>query len=237
MWANAPCAWIAKYLLDRKFSFSNAAKAGTLAEEAVVKILAHGQSEETAITEAMAEYNRACLFGCSDADTKRGAAIPGMIQQAVDQLKQYGEPDMNCDLIYGKRQHKATMLCKGDNWDLPVEGYLDFYYPKQGLIIDLKTTMRLPSQMSDEHLRQGAFYKGAFGNHGVRFLYVSGKNHVWHEVAEPGPILNEFKTILTRQERFLRLGSAELLQSIVPVVSDSFYWSGDETIRQELYGI
>jgi len=237
MYASAPCAWVAKYILGRSFKFSNAAKAGTLAEEAVVNVLAHGWTEEKAIAEAVGEYNKACAFGASDADRKRGEAIPGMVTQAVAELKQYGEPDLNCDLIYGKRQHKAEMICKGDGWELPVTGYLDFYYPKHGLVVDLKTTMRLPSKMSDEHKRQGGFYRGAMGNATVRFLYVTGKDHVWHEVEEPAPILSEFKSILRRQEAFLRLGDAELLKSVVPVVANSFYWSDDSDLRKELYNV
>lgn len=238
MWAAAPCAWVAKYILGRSFAFSNAARAGTLAEEAVVNVLANGWTQEDATVAAMAEYNKACAFGASDADMKRGEAISGMIDNAITELKQYGEPDVNCDLIYGKRQHKAEMMCRGDGWDLPVQGYLDFYYPDKGLIIDLKTTMRLPSEMSDEHLRQGAFYKGAKGNnHAVKFLYVSGNGAKMHEVGECGPVLQEFKTLLTRQERFLRLGDANILRDVVPVNASSFYWSGDERTRQELYGI
>lgn len=237
MYANAPCAWVAKYLLGRSFNFSNAAKAGTLAEEAVVNILANGWDEGKAIAEAIGEYNKALAFGASDADRKRGDAIPGMVTQAVAELKQYGEPDVNCDLIYGKRQHKAEMLCKGDGWELPVTGYLDFYYPQHGLIIDLKTTMRLPSEMSDEHMRQGAFYKGVKGHHAVRFLYVSGKGMKVFEVGDAGPVLAEFKTLLTRQERFLRLGNADLLKSVVPVNASSFYWSSDSELRKTLFGI
>ena len=237
MWASAPCAWVAKYLLGKSFSFSNAARAGTIAEEAVVNVLANGWTEEKATQEAVAAYNKACAFGASDADIKRGEAIPGMISQAVAELKQYGDPDLNCDIIYGKRQHKAEMLCRGDGWELPVVGFLDFYYPQHGLIVDLKTTMRLPSSMSDEHLRQGAFYKGAKGNHAVKFLYVSGKGAKVHEVGDAVPVLAEFKALLTRQERFLRLGDAELLRSVVPVNASSFYWTDDSDIRKELFGI
>lgn len=237
MYASAPCAWVARYLLKREFSFSNAAKAGTLAEEAVVNVIGNGWTQDKATAEAVAEYNKACALKASDADRKRGEAIPGMIDNAVKELAQYGEPDMARDIIYGKRQHKIELKCNGDGWQLPITGYLDFKFPKHGVIVDLKTTLRLPSEMSDEHLRQGGIYRGASGNNAVRFLYVSGKNAVWHDIPESAPILAEVKVLLNRQERFLRLGNAELLQSVVPINAGSFYWTGDEGIRKEIYGI
>ena len=237
MWATAPCAFVAKYLLGRKFKFSNAARAGTLVEEAVVKVLTAGHTQDDATKDAVGEYNKACAFGASDADLKRGAAIPGMIENAIAELKQYGEPEMGTDLVYGKKQKKVEMLCKGDGWELPVIGYLDFYYPKHGLVIDLKTTMQAPSNMSDEHIRQGGFYRGAMGNHAVKFLYVTGKKAVWHEVPDHAPVLGEIKTILNRQEKFLSLGDAEKLRSLVPVNQGAYFWNGDEDLRREIYGI
>lgn len=237
MYANAPCAWVAKYICGKSFAFSNAARAGVLAEEAVVNVLANGWNEEKAIEEALAGYNKACAFGASDADRKRGEAITGMIKQAVSELKGFGEPEMGIDLVYGKKQRKIELLCKTEEWSLPIIGYLDFWWPKHGLCVDLKTVMKRPSSMSDEHKRQGAIYRASLGNAVVRFLYVTGKDFVWHEVEDPAPILAETKEILKRQERFLRLGDAETLRSVVPVNASSFYWSSDSDLRKELYSV
>jgi hypothetical protein len=237
MWASAPCAWVAKYLLGRSFNFSHAARAGTLAEEAVVNVLCHGWTEGKAIEEAVAEYNKGAAFGCSDADLKRGAAIPGMITNTIAELKGFGEPEMGTDLVYGKKQKKIELLCKTEEWSLPIIGYLDFFFRDHNLVVDLKTSMRKPSVMSDEHKRQGAIYRAAMGNASIRFLYVTGKDFVWHEIDDPAPVLAETKEILKRQERFLRLGDAELLQSVVPVAASSFYWSSDSDLRKELYSV
>lgn len=236
MWAGAPCAWIAKYLFQKKFSFSLAAKAGVIAEDAVVNVIARGWTQEDATAAAVADYTKASAFVSSDADRKRGEAIPGMIDNALTELKQYGEPEFDNDLL-GKKQKKIELLCKGDNWELPVIGYLDFHFPKHGLVVDLKTSMRLPSEMSNEHTRQGVIYRKAMGNAAVKFLYVTGKGSKWHEVPDTGPVLAEVKAILNRQEAFLRLGDAELLRSVIPVQSSSFYWNGDSELRKEMYGI
>lgn len=237
MWCGAPCAFVAKYLLKRQFSFSLAARAGTIVEEAVTNVIAREWTLEKATEEAVAAYNKAAAFGASDAERKRGEAIPAMIEQAVNELKQYGTPEFDADLFKEHKQKKIELLCNGDGWQLPVHGYLDFYFPKHGLVVDLKTTLRLPSEMSDEHLRQGALYRSAMGNCGMKFLYVSGKGVKVHEVTDHVPILAEIKAILNRQERFLRLGDAALLQSIVPLNVSSYYWTGDSDTRKEIYGI
>lgn len=236
MWSGAPCAWIARYLFNKKFSFSLAAKAGVLAEDAVVNVIARGWTQEDATAAAIADYAKASAFGVSDADAKRGDAIPGMIDQAITQLKEFGEPEFDNDLL-GKKQKKIELLCKGNDWELPVIGYLDFHFPKHGLVVDLKTTMRLPSEMSNEHTRQGGIYRKAMNNQTVKFLYVTGKGAKWHEITDVNPILSEVKSILNRQEAFLRLGDAELLRSVIPVQASSFYWSGDSAIRKEMYEI
>jgi len=245
MWAAAPCAWVAKYLHGRKFKFGNAARAGVLAEDAVTSVLALGISAEDAIKTALGEYAKATALGCSDADTKRGEAIKGMIEMTLAELAPYGTPEFNESPItvtdeklnLGKRQKKININCKGDGWELPVIGYLDFHYPKHGLVVDMKTTMRLPSEMSDEHTRQGVIYKQAMGNHAVKFLYVSGKGCKWHEIGETKPVLQEIKAILNRQERFLRAGPLGFLTSIVPVNASSYYWGDDADMRKELYEI
>lgn len=237
MFATAPCAWVAKYLFGHKFKFSLAARAGVLAEDAVVNILANGWTQDKATEEAIKSYNKSCAFGASDADLKRGDAITGMIENAVTELKGYGQPEFTYQLIGTGKQKKIELLCKGDGWQLPVIGFLDLDYPKHGLTVDLKTTMRLPTIMSDEHMRQGAIYKAAKGNHAVKFLYVSGKSFKWHDIENHLPILAEVKVLLNRQEKFLASGDRDLLKSIVPVNASSYYWSDDSELRKSIYGI
>jgi hypothetical protein len=232
MYADAPDAWVARYLLKTKFSFSPAARAGVLAEDAVVNVLARGMSEEDAIKRALEEFARATLFDRSEKTACRGEGIPGMVANAVTELKQYGEPEFDAD---GK-QKKVEINCRVDDWTIPIIGFLDLDYPKHGLTIDLKTTMRMPSEMSRAHLRQHGIYKACKGgNHGVRFLYVTPKKANWFEPEDTSDTLNEIKSILRRQNQFLQIGDAETLKSIVPVI-DSFYWTDDAALRRDIYG-
>lgn len=230
MWAEAPDAWLAKYVLGRKFSFSPAARAGVLAEDAVVDVLARGISQEEATKKAIETFARATLFDKSEKTSSRCDMIPGMIDIALKELSKYGEPEFE-----DGKQKEININCRVDDWVIPVIGYLDLYYPTHGLIIDLKTTARLPSEMSKGHLRQQAIYKAATGNFAVKFLYVTGKKSAIYEPEDISDTLTEIKSILRRQNNFLCAGDAELLKSIVPVC-DSFYWSDDMDTRRELYG-
>lgn len=236
MYADAPCVWVAKYLFGRRLSFGLAARAGVLVEDAVVNVLADGMSAEDATERAVKEYGKQAAIGTTDAELKRGEAIPAMIELALEALAPYGEPEFDECAINGRKQKQIELVCNGDGWKLPIMGFLDFDYPKHGVTVDLKTTMRLPSSLSRSHARQGAIYKKSRGNHAMKFLYVTGSKSKILDIEDEAVILKEVKAILNRQEKMLRLDSDQI-KDIVPVMSSSFYWTGDEALREEMYGI
>lgn len=233
-WADAPCAWVATYLYGRKSPFSAAAAAGVYAEDAVNDVLLHGMTEQDAVDKAIAKWNSRFPLSLDAKLTDRRDVIPLMVANALQELKQYGEPER----ADGDKQHKIGIACNGNGWKLPVIGYLDFYYPQHGLVVDLKTTMRMPSEMSASHGRQQAIYSAAMGNQSVKFLYVTPKKAAWLWEDDAMPRLQEIKALLNRQERFLRVSpDRDVLRDIVPVNMESFYWLDDTATRKELYGI
>ena len=235
MWCDAPHMWVAKYLFNRSPAFAPAAKSGVIVEDAVVNIIARGIARDEAVRMAKEEYTKFIALGSSDADRKRGEGIEGMIDNALEALSPYGEPEFVVDLFGKLQQKKIELTCKGDGWDLPVIGYIDFHFPKHGLVVDLKTTLRMPSEMSDSHHRQACIYQKAFGNQAVKFLYVTPKKYQLFECGDVTHRLSEIKSVLNRQEKFLSCGDAERLKSIVPVIKSSFY--NDEEICMDLFGI
>lgn len=236
MFADAPCAWVSKYLFGNKDNFSVAAQVGVLAESVVADVLC-GESFDIALEKAKKEFNHRNCLNINEKELKRIEDIEPMALNAIEALEQYGNPEFEIDLVKGRKQKAIELLCKGEHFSIPVIGYIDFYYPEHGLVVDLKTTLRMPSEMSRSHNRQGAIYKQACGNMGVKFLYVTPKKAAVFDVEDHLKTLAEVKTILTRQERLLRLGDKELIRDIVPVMQDSFYWTGNVGVREELYGI
>ena len=230
LWTNAPDVWVAKYVLDRKadFPYSAAAERGKAVEAAVVAILS-GRPRENTIDYALRTFDR---YAPPSEDRERDLIVP-MIDAALAELEQYGTPE-----FIGDGQDKISINAVFDGWSIPVIGYLDMVFPDHGLVVDLKTTTRVPSTMSPDHQLQRAIYARAKGNMTVRFLYTSGKRSQWLEDGDPAFLLAQAKVQIARMDAFLRAcPDADTARAIVPTGPFSFYWRGAEALRNELYGV
>jgi hypothetical protein len=234
MFADCAGAWAARYLFNKNFKFGVAAQIGVLTERVVEEVLL-GSGLGDALDRAHSKFNKENALNVSEKDLKRIHDIESMAILALEALTQYGEPEV-IQKLNGNEQQKIEIICNGGGWSIPVIGYLDFVYPKHGLIIDLKTTLRMPSSMSMAHQRQAAIYQAAKGNMGVKFLYVTPKKYSLLEVDDIKPVLENVKAIAARMNNFLAL-DVDTIKEIVPVNAASFYWSGDENILKELYGL
>jgi len=232
MFEACPSAWVAKYLFGHKFTFTVAPQIGVLVEDVVANTLTEKMGFDDAVKQAEETFNKNNALNTNAKDKERVSNIRDMAALAVEELKQYGKPDFP-----EEGQHKIELICNGDGFTVPIIGYLDFVYPEHGLVVDLKTTMRMPSAMSKSHLWQGSLYKQAMGNKETKFLYVTPKKAGWHNVEDHELALADIKVIATRMEKLLRMMSKEELRDTIPICGDSFYWSGDEAIRKEMYNV
>lgn len=228
MFAEDPAAWVAKYLLKRKFTFSPAARGGVIVEDAVVAIL-EGKDLNAVIDGTLKEYRKMTVFDNSDKAQKWADSMENMICQAVNELRPYGKPEFEVD----GEQKKIGITCNMGDYVMPITGFTDFHYPQHNLVVDLKCTQRAPSAMSNAHLRQAAIYKQAMGAD-VKFLYVTGKKTQWFEIGDTADTLAEFKAIVSRMNNLLSLDVDTIVRT-VPVV-DSFYFTDDMAMRKEIYG-
>tara|TARA_R110000787_G_scaffold89337_8_gene189227 strand:- start:1078 stop:1830 length:753 start_codon:yes stop_codon:yes gene_type:complete len=231
-WIGCPSAWVSHYLFNNRGGSSPAMWRGIFTEQAVADTITNKLPMNEAIEKAQADYDAKFDFGDDSIEKERGNIKP-MTELAVEALEPYGVPEFPED----GSQHRVSMTAKGEGWSIEFMGYIDFKFPDHGLIVDLKTTMRMPSVMAIGHQRQRAFYQKANGNMTVKFLYVTPKKVDMKEDGDADELMAEIKAHLTRQEAFLRLGDKELLKSVVPVDPDSFYWNGDEAVRLELFGV
>ncbi len=231
-WIESPDAWVSHYLFGNSGSGSSAMWRGIFTEEAVSDTITETLKIDDAIAKAVSNFDNKVMFDDDGSAEKERGNIDPMTRLAVDALAEYGKPDFPED-----GQHRVSMTAKGDDWSLEFMGFIDFKFPDHGLIVDLKTTMRMPGTMSNGHQRQRAFYQKANGNMAVKFLYVTPKKCEFKEDGDAEELMAEIKHHLSRQERFLRLGDKELLRDIVPVNPDSFYWKGDEAVRLKLFGV
>jgi hypothetical protein len=243
-WTNAPDVWVTEKLFLKRSGMSPAAWRGIVIEDGVAAVF-RGASVEDATKDSLAKFDHqfntsgtASLKAMAATDNQNAKAekerpmIAPAIGHALDALKHLGTPDMPA-----QGQHKIEIKCQTDKFTLPIIGFLDFVFPEHGLVVDLKTTGRIPGIMSIEHQRQRAIYAKARGNQQVKFLYVSGKKAEWREDGDVDELLANCKQILIRQEAFLSLGDKELLRQVVPVNPGTFYWSGNSAARNELFGL
>ena len=212
--ADAPDAWVAQYLFGKKFTFSPAARGGTMVEQGVVRVLS-GEDRQAVIEDTLKEYRKSVAFDASSKAEKWKETIDPMINLAVDELLKYGVPEFEED----GSQKKIGIACNMGEYVVPITGFTDLDYPQHNLVVDLKCTQKCPSEMSKAHLRQAAIYKAATGRD-IKFLYVTGKKTQWFDVVDTSGILAEFKSIVSRMNALFALDK-ETIKDIVPVI-DSF---------------
>lgn len=232
LWTNAPDVWVAKYLHGKSTPFGPAPLRGQAVETAVVSALM-GESDAAALAKAHAMFDRRWLIGTEESAKER-ALIEPMFNVTMGELREYGAPEF----ATGTDQEKITINANFGDWSIPIWGFLDLVYPQHGLVVDLKTTTRIPSVMSPDHQLQRAIYHRAKGNHAVKFLYVSAKKAEWLEDGETAEVLAQAKAQIGRLEAFLQACSDKYAAAaIVPCNPNSFYWRGAEPLRSEIFGL
>jgi hypothetical protein len=231
LWANAPDVWVASYLFKKRTPMGAAAMRGICTEDAVANTLTGKLHKSGALDQALEKFD-SMFFMADEKITKERAMIEPCMELTLQELEHYGKPEFPED-----GQTKISITAKTDDFEIPVIGYLDFVFPDHGVVIDLKTTGRIPSKMSPEHQLQRAIYQKARGNQVVKFLYVSSKKTNMLEDGDPTEILGKAKKQIARLEKFLRSGSAEDIREVIPVNPNTFYWNGAEDLREEMYGI
>jgi hypothetical protein len=230
-WINAPSLWVLEKLLKFRGNMGAAGHRGTATEAGVsAGLFDHALSEDECVAVAYPVFDKlTALSGDPKRETER-AAIAGMVRQGLA-LRSHGVPiRANAPARFGSgEQHKVEIRLEGVG--VPIIGYLDWLYPEE--VLDLKTTMRVPSGMSETHLRQATVYKHAHMDRRVRFFYVSDKKAEKHTLTREQFDLatRELTQAAQRLERFLGLsGDARELAAVVPHSSESFYFN-DPTTR------
>jgi hypothetical protein len=222
----SPAHFVMQRLLNLHAPTSAAAARGSAVENGVhLGLINPALALEQCIATAEAAFDRAMVLNPDDRRESERADIPGYVAHALSELRAYGTPSAAQDRIE----------IRLDDVPVPVTGYIDWRFDNHGLIVDLKTTGRLPAAISDAHGRQGAIYAKAHGNYGMRFAYtkpVAGKKDgravVVYEMAadDVRRHLVALRQIALRLGRFLSLSSDphELAGLLVPDF-EHFWWN------------
>jgi hypothetical protein len=139
--------------------------------------------------------------------------IPDMVAQALNELRPYGKPTAV--------QGYIDRIVPGVQ--LPIVGYFDFLFEDKGLVIDLKTTERMPVEIKIPHARQVAFYTS--DNHEGRLTYVTPKKCVTYQLENMREHYDALIKMAKTVEKFLSLSDDPAFFTSITVPDlESFYW-------------
>lgn len=229
-----PAMWAATYLMKKRTPVGPAAHRGTAIECGVEAGLF---DPELPVAEcqklALEKFHTLTRLSADQRIEKERDTIAPSVEIALAELRQYGVPDTPED----GRQHKISVQL--DGVPVPVIGYLDFKWSEHGIIGDLKSTARIPSEISPAHCRQGAIYVRAGSNVQCRMMYISNKRIAVYPVDNVAAHVAEFIRAAKAIENFLNLSNdAELLTRCFAPDTSSFYWGDAPAMRiaQEIWG-
>jgi hypothetical protein len=225
LFAACPSMWVLEKVLGRRQPVGAPAHRGTAVEHGVTFGLEEpDRSEEQCASVALSRYDSLMALSGDPRSSSYRRDIPEMTGQALAMLRGYGSPSK----VQGYVEWRPEGLM------LPVIGYFDYEWADHGIIVDLKTTERMPGEIKRSHARQVATYCTS-DNDDARLCYVTPKKiECWHleNIAEHRAAL---VAIARRVEKFLSL-SDDLQFYIDITVPDleSFYWNTPEA-RQLAY--
>ena len=145
--------------------------------------------------------------------------IPAMVHAALEELREYGKPD----------ELQGFVKWEPEGLRLPIVGYFDYKWGQHGILGDLKTTERMPSEIKTNHARQVALYATS-DNIDARLIYVTPKKLEAYKLENIREHRQALLNIAVKVENFLALSDDPqyFLTITVPDV-DSFYWSNPQS--------
>jgi hypothetical protein len=233
-----PAMWCASYLMKKRTPVGPAAHRGTAIEAGIEAGLFDPQMPvEECQKIADESFVRNTRLSAHPNIDKERATIAGSVEVGLAELRQYGVPSIPDPEKGVYRQHRLELDIPGVA--VPVLGFLDFWWPQHGIILDLKTTSRVPSEISEAHARQGALYLRHGSNQQMRFAYLSNKKIAVYVLEDADKHLASFVRAAQSIENFLSLSddAERLTRSLAPDMS-SFYWNepSARAVAQEIWG-
>jgi hypothetical protein len=229
LFCASPALFVLEYVKGIRQEAGPPAHRGVAVEDGVTHGLMHfttfdpGDFDEC-VKVALATYDaRTTLSGDPRRDRYR-ATIPDMVKTALDELLPYGRPSGMQGLVEWQP----------DGLQLPIVGYFDYQWDEHGILLDLKTSEKMPSSIKFSHARQVAHY-AVSDNIDARLAYVTPKKLEVFRLENVRAHREALAQIARTVERFLSLSDDpdELLARVAPDL-DSFYWT-NPAMRQLAY--
>jgi hypothetical protein len=211
--------WVLEKVLGRRQPVGAPAHRGSAVEDGVT----HGLLNPTASLDecAAVAFKKYDTVSALSGDKRREDYrddIAAMTASALIELRPYGVPSAT----------QGFVEWRPEGLKYPIVGYFDYRWADHGILVDLKTTEKLPSSIKVSHARQVALYATMTGdNVDSRLTYVTPKKKATYRLENVREHINGLYQIALRCEAFLALSDdPEFYKSIIVPDYESFYWSG-----------
>lgn len=217
LFCASPSMFVMERVLGKRQPVGSPAHRGTAVEAGI----AHGLTKPSApIDECVAvahqSYDTASALSSDPRREKYRDSIRDMVVQGLGELRPYGEPTGT----------QGFVEWRPEGLKYPIVGYWDFEFGQHGIVVDLKTTEALPSQIKIPHARQVALYASASDNTDARLTYVTPKKRATYHLENVREHLNALHRIALAVERFLSLSDdPEFFVGITAPDLESFYFA------------
>lgn len=217
LFSAAPAMFVLERILGIRQPVGVPAHRGTAVEEGVsVGLFNPDASIESCIEAALKKYDTITALS---GDTRREEfrdSINDFIPQILKELRPYGIPTKS----------QGFVEWRPDGLKLPIVGYFDFEWAQHGIIVDLKTTGKMPSAIKIGHARQVALYASS-DNMDARLTYSTQKKVATYKLENVREHRAALHQIALRVEKFLSLSDdPEFFVGITVPDLESFYWNG-----------
>lgn len=218
LFQNAPGLFILEKLMGKRQPVGCAAHRGNAVEAGIIMGL---NDADVAVADCQAhavkEFDRLSALSTDHNREKERKGIPQMVEQGLIELRPYGKPS----------HYQREVLWEHPDLPLPMKGFVDLQWEEHGILTDIKTTFRVPSEISETHARQVASYGYALSdNIDLRLTYISDKKAVTYRLENARDHLNAIIKVAQSLERFLSISDdPRELAKYVAVDFGSFYWS------------
>lgn len=219
LFSASTAMFVAEKIMGIRQPVGAPAHRGTAVEAGVTVGLMDTTATLEACTEAaLKKYDAVSALSADKRRADYRETIPGMVQSALDELRPYGAPSGT----------QGFVEWKPEGLRYPIVGYYDFRWENHGILVDLKTTEKLPSSIKISHARQTALYATQTGdNADTRVSYVTPKKRATYRLENVREHLNALHQIALRCEAFLALSDdPSFFKTITVPDLESFYWNG-----------
>jgi hypothetical protein len=218
LFCASPSMFVLERILGQRQPVGAPAHRGTAVEAGITLGLFDPKaSMEACAAEAEKTFDKVSALSGDPRRQSYRETIPDMVKRGLEELRPYGLPS--------KTQHWVEWQPEG--LESPIVGVLDYEWDDHGIIVDLKTTERMPSETKQAHARQVALYTSLRGdNMQGRICYVTPKKSATYLLENARQHREALHKIALTVERFLALSDdPQFFVDITAPDFESFYWA------------